>query len=182
MMGWMGRIAFVVALDRNRVIGRDGGLPWRLPDDMKHVREVTAGKPLVMGRRTFDSIGKPLPGRTNIVLTRDPSFHPEGVLVARAPAEALRLAGDAPEIVVFGGAQVFAQFLPDADRIYLTEVDADVGGDTVFPDLDPSEWREVERREHARDERHAFAFRFVTLDRVTDRTGRLSTPVGETGS
>lgn len=163
----MRRIAFVVALDRNRVIGKDGALPWRLPDDMKHVREVTMGKPLIMGRRTYDSIGRALPGRTNIVLTRDPAFRADGVLVARTPEDALRLAGDAPEIIVFGGADVFARFLPSADRIYLTEVDTAVeGGDTFFPELDRSEWREVERREHPRDDRHPFAFRLITLDRV----------------
>jgi dihydrofolate reductase len=161
------RIAFVVAVDRNRVIGKDGALPWRLPDDMRHVREVTMGKPLIMGRRTYDSIGRALPGRTNIVLTRDPAFHADGVLVARTPEDAVRLAGDVPEIIVFGGAGVFARFLPSAERIYLTEVDTAVeGGDTFFPELDRSEWREVERREHPRDERHAFAFRLITLDRA----------------
>ena len=162
----MGRIAFVVAFDRNRVIGKAGGLPWRLPDDMKRVRELTIGKPLIMGRRTYDSIGRPLPRRTTIVLTRDPSFSADGVLVAHTPEDALRLAGDAPEIVVFGGADVFARFLPLADRIYLTEVDAEIEGDTVFPSFDAGEWRESERVEHPRDERHAYPFRFVTLDRV----------------
>jgi dihydrofolate reductase len=160
------RIAFVVARDRNGVIGKDGRLPWRLPDDLKHVRELTVGKPLIMGRRTYDSIGKPLPDRTNIVLTRDPTFRPEGVKVARSTDEALALAGDAPEIIVFGGAGVFAEFLPRADRIYLTEVDAAVAGDTYFPRLDPSEWRETERRVHPADERHPYAFAFVTLDRA----------------
>jgi len=160
------RIAFVVAHDRKRVIGKDGRLPWRLPDDMKHVREVTIGKPLIMGRRTWDSIGRPLPGRTSIVLTRDPSFRPDGVKVARTPDEALALAGDASEVIVFGGAEVFKHFLPLTDRIYLTEVDAEVAGDTYFPPLDPKEWREVERTEHAADERHPYAFRIITLDRV----------------
>lgn len=166
----MSRIAFVVALDRNRVIGRDGALPWRLPDDMKHVREITMGKPLIMGRRTYESIGRALPGRTSIVLTREASFHAGGVLVAHTPEEALRLAGDVPEVVVFGGAQIFRAFLPRADRIYLTEVDAEVRGDTFFPEIDPAEWRESERVEHGRDERHPFAFRFITLDRAPGRT------------
>ena len=161
----MSRIAFVVAFDRNKVIGKDGGLPWRLPDDMRHVRELTTGKPLIMGRRTYDSIGRPLPKRTNIVLTRDPAFGPEGVLVARTPEEALRLAGDEPEIIVFGGAEVFRQFLPQADRIYLTQVDADVGGDTFF-DFGGTEWRVLESTHHPADERHAHAFSFVTLERI----------------
>ncbi len=170
----MSRIAFVVALDRDRVIGRDGALPWRLPDDMKHVRAITMGKPLIMGRRTYESIGRALPGRTSIVLTRDAGFRADGVIVAHTPEEALRLAGDVPEVVVFGGAEIFRAFLPMADRIYLTEVDAQVGGDRFFPVIDPAEWRETERVEHASDERHPFAFRFVTLDRARARTTRES--------
>jgi dihydrofolate reductase len=161
----MSRIAFVLAYDRNKVIGKGGGLPWRLPDDMKHVRQVTIGKPLIMGRRTYDSIGRPLPQRTSIVLTRDPAFHPEGVLVARTPDEALALAGDAPEVIVFGGAEVFRQFLPMAERIYLTRVDADVGGDTSF-DFDGADWRVLESASHPADERHAFPFTIQTLERV----------------
>jgi dihydrofolate reductase len=159
------RIAFVLAFDRNKVIGKDGGLPWRLPDDMKHVRAVTDGKPLIMGRRTYDSIGRPLKGRTSIVLTRDTTFHPEGVLVARTPDEALALAGDVPEVIVFGGAEVFRQYLPVADRIYLTQVDADVGGDTYF-DFDGSDWRVVEDTPHPADERHPYPFSFITMDRI----------------
>ncbi|MGH2471098.1 MAG: dihydrofolate reductase [Candidatus Limnocylindria bacterium] len=159
------RISFVLAFDRNKVIGKDGGLPWRLPDDMRHVREVTTGKPLIMGRRTYASIGRPLPKRTNIVLTRDPAFHPEGVLVARTPDEALALAGDVPEVIVFGGAEVFRQFLPRADRIYLTQVDADVGGDTYF-DFDGTDWLVVENTPHPADERHPYPFNFLTLDRI----------------
>lgn len=124
------------------------------------------GKPLIMGRRTWESIGRPLPGRTSIVLTRDREFSCDGCLVARTLDEALRLAGAAPEIIVFGGARVFEAFLPRADRIYLTEVEADAGGDAHFPRLDPGDWREVERTRHPADERHAHAFSFVTLDRV----------------
>ena len=161
----MSRISFVVAFDRNKVIGKNGGLPWRLPDDMRRVRQVTMGKPLIMGRRTYESIGRPLSGRTNIVLTRDPAFHPEGVLTARTPEEALGLAGDAPEVIVFGGAQVFRQFLPMADRIYLTQVDADVGGDTYF-DFNSTDWRVVENVPHPADERHPYPFNFLTLDRI----------------
>jgi dihydrofolate reductase len=161
------RIAFVVARDRRGVIGKDGRLPWRLPDDMRHVRELTVGKPLIMGRRTFDSIGRPLPDRTTIVLTRDEAFRCEGCLVARTPDEALALARDAPEVIIFGGAGVFADFLARADRIYLTEVDAEVdGGDTYFPPLDPKQWRETERKTHPADARHPYAFAFVTLERA----------------
>jgi dihydrofolate reductase len=159
-------ISFVVAYDRNRAIGKNNRLPWHLPDDMKHMRKLTMGKPLIMGRRTWDSIGRPLPGRTSIVLTRDRDFRCDGCLIARTTEEALKLAAAAPEIIVFGGARVFEEFLPVADRIYLTEVEAKVDGDTHFPVLDPTEWREVERTRHPADERHAHAFSFVTLDRV----------------
>jgi dihydrofolate reductase len=161
----MSRIAFVVAADRNKVIGKDGALPWRLPDDMRRVRALTIGKPLIMGRRTYDSIGRPLPKRTNIVMTRDPSFHPDGVKVARSKEEALALAGDAPEIIVFGGAEIFRQFLVDVDVVYLTAVDADVGGDTYF-DMGPDDWIVRENERHEADERHPYAFNFFTLDRA----------------
>ena len=162
----MSRIAFVVARDRRGVIGKDGRLPWRLPDDMKHVRELTVGKPLIMGRRTYESIGRPLPDRTSIVLTRDRSFTCEGCLVAGSQDEALALAGDADEVIVFGGAGVFAEFLPRADRIYLTEVDTEAQGDTYFPPLDDREWRELDRRPHSADARHPFPFTFRTLERI----------------
>lgn len=132
---------------------------------MKRVRELTVGKPLIMGRRTWESIGRPLPERTSIVLTRDAGFRCEGCLVARTPDEALQLAGAAPEVIVFGGAAVFKTFLPRADRIYLTEVDADVGGDTFFPPLDPAEWEVLEAVEHPADERHPYDFSFLMLDR-----------------
>jgi len=161
------RIAFVVAWDRNRVIGKGGGLPWKLPDDMKHVRALTVGKPLIMGRRTYESIGHPLPDRSNIVLSRDPSFKAEGVLVARTPEEAVALAGDAPETIVFGGAEVFRQFMPLVDRVYLTEVDADVkDGDTFFPSFGQIDFRVLENVPHAADERHPYSFRFLTLERI----------------
>jgi len=161
----LSRISFVVAFDRNKVIGKNGGLPWRLPDDLKHVRELTLGKPLIMGRRTYESIGRPLPGRTSIVLTHDPEFRRDGVRVARTPDEALALAGDAAEVIVFGGAEVFRQFLPLAERIYLTQIDADVGGDTYF-DFAGTDWRVLENVPHPADERHPYPFSFVTLERI----------------
>jgi len=132
---------------------------------MRHVRKLTVGKPLIMGRRTWDSIGRPLPDRTSIVLTSDALFRCDGCLIARTAGEALTLAGDAPEIIIFGGARVFEEFLPRADRIYLTEVDADVGGDTFFPPLDPGDWEVLEALEHPADERHPYDFSWLTLDR-----------------
>ena len=133
---------------------------------MKHVREVTMGKPMIMGRRTWDSIGRALPGRTSIVLTRDKGFQCDGCVIAHSADEAVKLAGVAPEIIVFGGADVFRTFLPRADQIYLTEVDADVGGDTHFPPLDPKEWEMVKRQDHPADERHPYDFSFIVLKRV----------------
>jgi dihydrofolate reductase len=161
------KVAFVVAYARGRVIGKDNALPWDMPADRRHMRRLTMGKPLIMGRRTYESIGRPLEGRTSIVLTRDPAFHVEGVLVARTPDEALALAGatGAEEAIVFGGSDVFAQFLPRADRLYVTEIDADIPGDRIFPEIDPRDWREVERAEFPADERNPHPYRFVTLDR-----------------
>jgi dihydrofolate reductase len=159
------RIAFVLAQDRRGVIGKGGGLPWRLPDDMRHVRAITVGKPLIMGRRTYDSIGHPLRDRTNIVLTRDPGFKADGVKVARSKDEALAIAGDAPEIIVFGGADVFRQFLAEADRIYLTQVEAEVDGDTRF-DFGAGDWRVTENTRHEADAGHPYAFNFLTLERI----------------
>jgi len=135
---------------------------------MKHVRAVTIGKPLIMGRRTYESIGRPLPDRTNIVLTRDPSFTADGVKVARTPEEAIALAGDANETIVFGGADIFKLFMPMVDRLYLTEVDADVkDGDTFFPPFTQGiNFKVLENVPHPADERHAYAFRFMTLERI----------------
>jgi dihydrofolate reductase len=159
------RIAFVVATDRNGVIGKDGALPWRLPDDMRHVRDLTIGKPLIMGRKTYESFPRrPLPQRTNIVLTRDRSYRAEGAVVAHSKEEALSLAGDAPEIIVFGGAEIFRMFADDVGRIYLTSVDAAVEGDTYFKL--PGNWRILERADHPADDRHQYAFTFFTLDRI----------------
>lgn len=161
------RVAFVVAYARGRVIGRDNALPWKgMRDDMRRLRALTMGKPLIMGRRTYESIGRPLEGRTSIVVTRDPSFAPPGVLVARSPEEALALAGGVEEVIVFGGAEIFRQLLPRADRLYITEVDADLEGDRTFPEIDPREWREVERSEHEAGERNTYPYRFVILDRA----------------
>jgi dihydrofolate reductase len=159
------RIALIVAMGRNRVIGVDGDLPWRLPDDLKHFRELTMGKPLIVGRKTYESIGGPLPGRFMIVLTRQEEYAAPGCVVVRTPQEALDVAGEAEEVVIGGGAAIYALYLPLAERIYLTEVAAEPAGDTVFPELDPEAWREVSRESHPADQRHAHAFDFVTLER-----------------
>lgn len=161
-------ISYVVAVARNGVIGREGGLPWHISSDLKRFKEITMGKPVIMGRKTWDSLPRrPLPGRRNIVITRQAGFTAEGAEVAATPVEALRLAGDAPEVAVIGGGEVYRLFWPHVDRIYLTEVDLEVDGDTHFPALDPAEWREVAREVHPRGERDSAAFTLRILDRMT---------------
>jgi dihydrofolate reductase len=151
-------IVFYVARADNGIIGRDGGLPWRLPEDLKRFKAMTMGKPMVMGRKTFESFPKPLPGRRHIVLTRDPTWQAERAEVAHSGEEAIALAGKVDEIAVIGGAEVFALFLPLADRIELTEVHRDVEGDATMPPLGEG-WRVAERVMGGSD------FDFVTLDR-----------------
>jgi dihydrofolate reductase len=159
-------ICLVVAMARNHVIGRDNALPWRLPADLKHFKAVTWGKPILMGRKTFESIGQPLPGRTNLVLTRDRSWMAAGVLVAHSLQEALERVQDEPELAGIGGAEVFQLLMPLATRIHLTRIDADIPGDTVFPPIDQSQWVQTDTRQLAADERNAFGMTFVTLERV----------------
>jgi dihydrofolate reductase len=158
----------VVAATENDVIGRDNGMPWHLPDDLKYFKARTMGKPMLMGRKTFDSIGKPLPGRTSLVLTRDPAWRAEGVVVVRSLDEAIAHAAkaDAAELCVIGGAEVFRLAWPLAKRLFLTRIHANIPGDTFFQRIDPAEWREVERTEHPVDARHVYAMSFVTLDRL----------------
>ncbi len=158
-------LSFVVAYDRNRVIGKDNALPWRLPADLRRFKRFTTGKPVLMGRRTFESIGAPLAERRNLVLTRDASYRPDGVEVVRSIDEALARCGRVDELVVIGGADVFRQLLPRADRLYLTEIDAAFEGDTYFPEIERSEWREIERQRHEPDARNAYAYTFLTLER-----------------
>jgi dihydrofolate reductase len=147
---------------RNNVIGRDNGLPWRLPADLAHFKTVTMGKPVLMGRKTHESIGKPLPGRTNLVLTRDTGWKAQGVVVVHSIAEALQ--GD--EVAGIGGAEIYRLLIPLAARIYLTRIEADIPGDTVFPPLDYSQWVETDSRRFAADERNAYDMTFVTLERA----------------
>jgi dihydrofolate reductase len=165
-------IVLVVAIADNGVIGRGGGLPWHLPDDLQHFKSVTLGKPLLMGRRTFDSIGKPLPGRRNLVLTHAAGTLPQGAEAVSNIEAALALIADNTELCVIGGAALFAQTLPMAQRIYLTEVHATVTGDVHFPSWDRASWRELERREHPADTRHAYPMSFVTLERLPARGRR----------
>ncbi|AOV18406.1 hypothetical protein BJI67_03830 [Acidihalobacter aeolianus] len=157
-------VSLVVAVARNGVIGRDNDLPWRLPDDLKRFKAVTLGKPVVMGRKTFESIGRPLPGRENRIVTRQPGLRIEGCRVFQRLEDAL--AGPDEEIMVIGGAQIYAEALPLAERLYLTEVDVEAEGDARFPVINPLLWRELSREEHAADARHAHGFVYRVLERA----------------
>jgi dihydrofolate reductase len=158
-------ISLLVAATENGVIGRDRGMPWHLPDDLKHFKALTLGKPVLMGRRTYESIGRPLPGRTNLVLTRSANWSVPGVTVVADLEAAIRAAAAAPELVVAGGAQVYALALPRATRIYLTRIHAVIAGDTRLPELDLQCWHELSRQLHPSDARHPYAMSFVTLER-----------------
>jgi dihydrofolate reductase len=158
-------VSLVVAMDETGVIGRDGALPWRLPEDLKHFRRLTLGKTVLMGRKTWDSLGKPLEGRRNWVLSRDAAFRPAGCEVFRSFDEALA-AHAGGELVVIGGAQLYGQALPHARTVHLTRVHARVAGDTRFPAWAPGEFRQTAVVDHPADARHAHAYSFVTLERV----------------
>lgn len=157
--------SLVVAVARNGVIGRDNALPWRLPAELAHFKRVTMGHPVVMGRRTYESIGKPLPGRKNIVVTHNRAFEAPGCTVVTSLEEAWKAADGADEVCVIGGTTLFAETLPAADVIHLTEVEAEVEGDTWFPPFDRGEWQETEIARHPADERHAYPFRILELTR-----------------
>lgn len=162
------RISMIVAMTRERVIGRRGGLPWRIPGDLKHFKSLTLGKPILMGRKTHESIGKPLPGRSNIVITRDRGYGKEGIEVVHGLDGALGLAeeGGADEAMIIGGAEIYRLALPVAERLYVTEVHAEVAGDTYFPDTPADAWREVSRQDHEADGTGTPAYSFVVLERA----------------
>ena len=159
------RKALIVAMSRNRVIGNRNELPWHLPADLMRFKSITWGKPLLMGRRTHESLGRPLPGRTNIVLTREPGYKAPRCKIAHSIDEAKRLATGASELMVIGGAKIYEVMLDDADRIYLTLVDAEFTGDTFFPELNHAEWVERSREHHVADARNAYDHTFIVLDR-----------------
>jgi dihydrofolate reductase len=160
-------ISLVVAVSTNNVIGVDGELPWRLSDDLKRFKAVTMGKPIVMGRKTYESIGRPLPGRKNIVITRQADFTAEGCDIVKSTAEAVAAAEGADEIMVIGGSQIYAAFLPLAERVYLTRVHTEVEGDAFFPPLDEAEWRESASESYEADAANSYACTVLTLSRDT---------------
>ena len=168
-------ISLIAAMDRNRVIGKRNALPWYLPADLRHFKKLTLGKPIIMGSKTFASIGKPLPDRINIVLTRDHAFTAQGCVIAHSIEEALAAArptkrsfGRAKgrgEVMIIGGASIFEQFLPLAHKMYLTMIDAAVDGDIYFPAWNRNEWQETSREEHEPDEKNKFSYAFLALER-----------------
>lgn len=161
------KIAMIAAMAKNRVIGLDNDMPWHLPDDLKFFKATTTGKPVVMGRKTFESIGsKPLPNRPNYVISRQADFVAAGATVYTSVDEALQELSEHEEIIIMGGGQLYNMMLPRADRLYLTQIDADINGDTYFPDWTEMDWNELSRVHHQKDERHIFEFDFVTLERA----------------
>lgn len=164
------KLSMIVAVAENGVIGRNNALPWYLPNDLKYFKQTTMGKPVIMGRKTYESIGKPLPGRTNIVITRQADYQPEGVKVvnsveaARELAESVCLIDGQDEAMIMGGAEIYALALPHTDRLYLTEVHADVEGDAFFPEYDKSLWQEVAREDFAAEGPNPYNYSFVVYE------------------
>jgi dihydrofolate reductase len=163
-------VSFLAAMDRNLVIGDEKGIPWHLPADLKRFRKLTIGKPIIMGRTTFEHIGRPLDKRLNIVLSRNPRYRPEGALVAGSIEDALRLAGDVTEVVVIGGGEVYRAALPFVNRLYLTFVEGDFAGTAHFPSEIPTpvgfEWQETHRETHPADEKHKHPHYYAVVERI----------------
>lgn len=160
------KVSMIVAASANNVIGVSGDLPWRLSEDLRRFKKITMGKPMIMGRLTFESIGRALPGRRSIVLTRDADYEAEGCDVVTTPEAAIELAGDAAEIMIIGGGKVYEQMLPITDRIYLTRVHSDIDGDTFFPAISEDEWRIVSSEPLPPDDERPFAISFQILERT----------------
>lgn len=159
-------VSLIAAMDKNRVIGADNDMPWHLPDDLKFFKANTMNKPVVMGRKTFESIGsRPLPNRRNLVISRNVGFNAQGVEVFHSIEEALKTCVSDEEVIIMGGGQLYKQMMPFANKLYVTLVDAEVKGDTTFPEWASEEWQEISKDRHDKDERHAYAFEFVTLIR-----------------
>jgi dihydrofolate reductase len=159
-------LAIIVAMDRHHVIGRDGALPWHLPNDLQYFKRTTMNRPIIMGRRTHQSIGRPLPGRQNIVVSSNPAYSAPGCELAPSLPAALAMAAPAELAFVIGGAALYAEALPIASRLHITEVHGEVEGDVRFPPFDRLQWRELAREDHGADARHAYAHSFVELHRI----------------
>jgi len=159
-------ISIIVAVGKNGEIGKDNKLLWHLPDDLKFFKRITTGHPVLMGRNTFESIGRPLPNRRNIIITRNINYAAEGIEVANSINAALTLTTDSEDIMIVGGADIYKQILPQTDRVYLTVVNAEPEADKFFEQLKPSQWKLVEETHHAVDEKHAYSFDMQVWERV----------------
>ena len=162
------KLAIIVAMDENNLIGKDNNLPWRLSADLVYFKHVTMGKPIIMGRATYESIGRPLPGRKNIVISAQPGYHAEGCTVCSTIEQALESCADADEVMVMGGASLYKQLLADADTLYLTLVHAQLKGDTWFPLWDKSQWQQISKQEHPADDKNEYPHSFIVYKRITD--------------
>ncbi|MBE9568869.1 MAG: type 3 dihydrofolate reductase [Proteobacteria bacterium] len=158
-------ISIIAAMDRNRLIGNKNELPWHLPADFAHFKAVTMGKPIIMGRKTYESIGRPLPGRVNIVLSRNPDIHFEGVSCVSSFDDALAVVPDSDEVMVIGGSTIYEMLMPRVDRMYLTYVDAEFEGDAWFPEVDEAIWFESASQAFLADDKNRYDCRFVTLEK-----------------
>ncbi len=158
-------LSLIAAMDNNRLIGNANDLPWRLPADLQHFKSITMGKPIIMGRKTWESLGRPLPGRKNIAITRDTAYQAEGAEVVHSLEQALEQTADAEEVMIIGGANLYAQALQRVERLYLTRVEGEFEGDSWFPEIAKSEWELVDSEAHAPDERNPYAYRFETWQR-----------------
>ncbi|MGI9517101.1 MAG: dihydrofolate reductase [Pirellulaceae bacterium] len=161
-------VSLIVAMSENGVIGRDGDMPWRLSDDLRRFKRITMGHHLIMGRKTFDSIGRLLPGRTTIIMTRNVDYQVEGALIARDFASALALAAGDDEVFVVGGGEIYRTALPAVQRIYLTRVHTTLEGDTTFPEIDWDNWQRVSRESHSCDDRNNYDYTFEVYDRLAN--------------
>lgn len=161
-------LSAIAAAGENRVIGKDNKMPWHLPADLKHFKTLTSGHPVLMGRKTYESIGKPLPNRTNIIMTRDMNYSAPDCIIVTSVETAVSMASelDMDEIFVIGGAEVYRQLLPQIQRVYLTEIHHQFEGDAYFPELNTQEWKEVSRERHAADEKNQYEYSFVVLERI----------------
>ena len=160
-------ISLIVAMDRNRLIGNNNQLPWHLPADLAHFKQVTMGKPIIMGRKTYESIGRPLPGRTNIVLTRDQGYQADGIVLSGSLKKAIDRAASegAEEVMIIGGSNIYEQALDLSGRLYLTLVDAEFEGDAWFPEIDMEKWREFSSEAHSADEKNPVDYRFMIFEK-----------------
>ncbi len=160
------RLSLIVAMSRNRVIGRDNAIPWRLPSELKLFKSLTMGHHIVMGRKTYESIGRLLPGRTTVIVTRNRDYAISGALIAHTLDDAVALCGNHDEVFVIGGAELFNDALKIADRVYLTVIDADIAGDTVMPAFNPVDWKQASTQRYAADEKNLHDYTFSVFDRV----------------